>query len=347
MQEKILLFKLGALGDVLMTTPFIRQLRKNKPDSKIDYLIGRSFVSVLEGNKNLDEIIPFDDAIFFKKKIISLIKLIRQIKKRKYDMIFIFDRHWIFSFVGKRFGIRKRNGFYRDEKSKKYLTEYVKFKEVRHEIYYYLDLLKKIYIKPDYSDNKIDLFIEKKEIDFVKNEFKKYNLKNVIAVAPGGGINPGQRLKEKIWDINNFIELINKLISKGNDIILIGGKTDIEKGKIISEKINYQNNNINKIHIKKLYNFMGVSIKQSASLISLSDYLICNDSGPMHIGASVNKKIISIFGPTDPRRVAPLWLESKYIWKEKEPSYNIYGKLINGKDSINKVKPNDVIKLIT
>jgi len=68
MVQKILLFKIGAIGDVLMTTPLVRQLRKNFPEAKIDYLIGKSSSKILEGNKNIDEIIPFKETIFTEKK---------------------------------------------------------------------------------------------------------------------------------------------------------------------------------------------------------------------------------------------------------------------------------------
>ncbi|ENN95565.1 glycosyl transferase family protein, partial [Methanocaldococcus villosus KIN24-T80] len=53
---KILLFKIGAIGDALMTTPLIRQLRKNFPNAQIDYLIGKHAHAVLEGNIYLNNL---------------------------------------------------------------------------------------------------------------------------------------------------------------------------------------------------------------------------------------------------------------------------------------------------
>ena len=55
--KRILIFKTGAIGDILMTTPFLRLIRKQFPESKIDYFVGNWAKSVLEGNINLDNII--------------------------------------------------------------------------------------------------------------------------------------------------------------------------------------------------------------------------------------------------------------------------------------------------
>lgn len=80
--KKILIFKTGAIGDVIMTTPFLRQLRKNYPNAQIDYLIGNTTSQILENNPNINEIIRFDEKIFFQKKIFKWKKLINDIKKK-------------------------------------------------------------------------------------------------------------------------------------------------------------------------------------------------------------------------------------------------------------------------
>ncbi|XRP97098.1 glycosyltransferase family 9 protein [Methanocaldococcus sp. 16A] len=55
--------------------------------------------------------------------------------------------------------------------------------------------------------------------------------------------------------------------------------------------------------------------------------MICNDSGPIHLAAAVNEKIISIFGPTNPIEKAPLHKKSIYLWKQigYNPCYDLWG----------------------
>jgi len=336
--KKILLFKIGAIGDTLMTTPFVRQLRRNFPMDKIDYLVGKVSSQVLEGNRNVNEVIPFDEAIFFKKRVIKLLALIKFIRKRKYDYVFVFDKHWIFNLTAFLFGIKKRAGFDRLGREGLFLNYKVRYEKPKHEIFYYLDLLDAINKKADYGDCKMELFLSGEDRALAKKVWQKYRLKDkkVIGIAPGGGKNPGEKTEIRNWGIEKYVELIRRLIDKNYFAILIGGPFDSGKEKRILEKV----------HSKKIISLIGKStIKESAAVIKKCDYFICNDSGPMHIASAVNKNIISIFGPTNPERKAPLWKHSRALWKDQgiyEESYELFGKS-SGKKFMEKIRPNDVL----
>ena len=72
---------------------------------------------------------------------------------------------------------------------------------------------------------------------------------------------------------------------------MLGGKEEIDKAEEI----------IRNCKEKKIYNYCGnISINQSAFLIQHSQYLLSNDTGLMHIGAALNKKVISFWGCTKP-----------------------------------------------
>jgi ADP-heptose:LPS heptosyltransferase len=81
---------------------------------------------------------------------------------------------------------------------------------------------------------------------------------------------------------------------------------------------------------KAIINGVNSSIKKSAALMKKCNIVICSDSGPMHIAAAVNNKVISLFGPTNPTRKAPLNKDSVAIWKDQEiyeENYELYGKV--------------------
>lgn len=344
MNKKILLFKIGAIGDTLMTTPFLRQLRKKYPKAEIDYLIGNASKEVLLGNKNLDNIISFDESIIFKKKIRQYISLASKIKKKKYDVVYVLDKHWALNITSKFFDIKKRIGFDRQGKEGILLTDKVFYGNDKHEIYYYLDLLKIDGIKPDYSDTKMDLNLSKSDLNKAESVWKKNSLKNkkVICVIPGGGSNPGESTGVRNWPIYRYIGLIEKLITKKYSVILIGGKSDQKLSNILTENI--KNKNIIDLTGK-------LKLKESAAVISKCNYVVCNDSGPMHLAACVNDNIISLFGSTNPKRKAPLLKNSHTIWKgqrDYEPEYELFGKIPRKKaiDSIKKITAEDVLKFI-
>jgi ADP-heptose:LPS heptosyltransferase len=96
---KIAIWKIGALGDVLMTTPLVRQLRRACPSAQIDYVIGRSSAVVIQGNPNLDRVVTFDEAILYERKLGKLRSIVDLL--RGYDVIFVLDKHWIFALLAR------------------------------------------------------------------------------------------------------------------------------------------------------------------------------------------------------------------------------------------------------
>ena len=97
--------------------------------------------------------------------------------------------------------------------------------------------------------------------------------------------------------------------------------------------MNELNKNIIKFtRAKNVVNGARKEIKESAALMKKCSLIICSDSGPMHIASAVNNRIISLFGPTNPRRKAPLHKESISIWHDDdiyEKDYELYGKVPN------------------
>ncbi|MDD5464592.1 MAG: glycosyltransferase family 9 protein [Candidatus Moranbacteria bacterium] len=306
--DKILFFKIGALGDILMTTPLIRAIRRKFPNATIDYVCGKSFAKALEGNKNINFIIEFDEKTFFNNNLKELKKLQQKLKENKYDIVFVLDKHWAVaaftSFIADfRIGFdRNGEGFANNLN--------IKYNQNRHDIDAYLDMA--LYFQAREKNTKMDLVITNKDKIFAKKICKK----NAIAIAPGGGINTGQNALIKIWPKERYLEIIGRL-SKNYNIILVGDKND----KKISSWITKHAKNK-----KKIKDMCGrATIKQTAAIMELCKFIVCNDSGAMHIASCVNDKIISIFGPTNPHVLAPLNKGSVFIWKEKKACYDIYG----------------------
>ena len=108
--KRILLFKIGAIGDVLMTTPFVRQLKKQFPGVLADYMVGKKTKDILSGNPHIHDIIAFDESVFTSKNILALLSFFRRIRKmrRYYDAVVVFDKHRIFGLLFALAGYKKR-----------------------------------------------------------------------------------------------------------------------------------------------------------------------------------------------------------------------------------------------
>jgi heptosyltransferase-2 len=107
----------------------------------------------------------------------------------------------------------------------------------------------------------------------------------MIAIAPGSA------WKTKRWLIERFSELSVILANAGFEILIIGGKEDIELGKTIIKTAKH----------KKIHDATGkLSLLQSAELIRRCKTLVTNDSAPLHIGVAMRTPVVAIFGATVP-----------------------------------------------
>lgn len=306
--KKILVFKIGALGDILMTAPFLRSLRKRFPAAEITYLAGEFCKPVLEGNKNIDRLETFDHNIFYKKNLSGVLNLVTRIKKEKYDCVFILDKHFFVNWAISLTRIPIRIGF--DRYGEGFAnTVNIQYNKVRHEIDYYLELAYAAGAKKVNSaaEKHLDISVSAKDISFAKTFIRKNKLNpaRLVCLVPGGASNPGQNMSTRRWPVDKFRQLADKLVEKKYDIILIGGPGDREFAKDFNSKA---------------VSAVGkTTLKQSIALIKLCKAAVVSDSGPMHFASAVNTPTISIFGVTDPRRKAPISTKNVkhvYVWKK-------------------------------
>jgi ADP-heptose:LPS heptosyltransferase len=131
----------------------------------------------------------------------------------------------------------------------------------------------------------------------------------VLGIFPFGGVNPGTEMDIKRWGTGNYNELISHIQKNHPEIKIL-----LFEG--IKENENWQ-------HENKYENV--VKVKIDLDKISVCDLFISGDTGPLHIAAAFGISTLSIFGPSDPRLVAPVSSNDsnvihKYIWTKPECS---------------------------
>ncbi len=302
--HKICVFKIGAMGDVLMSTPMVHALRQKFPKARIDYWTGEAAASVLAGNHDLNAAIAFPDNTFLGKRLDLALRLARQVAAQRYDLMFILDKHWSLATFGRLCNVPVRIGFDRDGEGFAN-TAAIPYGPRKHEIDYYLDLAyfvgaRKI-IRPQ-----LELTLGKTDLAFAKQFFKQHKLnpKKTIGIAAGGAKNPGQDMVIRRWPTERFAAVAKTLAAEGWQILLIGrspGDDHVLPGMLAAVP--------NAVNATSTF-----SLRQSAALMKQCRALICNDSGPMHFAAAVGTPTISIFGATDPVRKAPRGKEHRSVW---------------------------------
>lgn len=307
--KKILVVKRDALGDVISVTPFLEVLRRNFPQAQITYLIGSWSRAVLENNPNVDELIVVDSKTWQQpvKKFIARAKLIKQLRPREFDTVFILQGPAPFRFwenLALRLGAVNRIGF-KKQHAPSTLTACVElpvyadhlFKVLReNRAEHYLDLLRLIDVKnTDNGGN--HLYPTDADRRWADDFWGKKSFINqkVMTIAPGGAVNPGMKQLAKRWPVNRYAETVNRLTDTPSvRIIFVGGPGD---QPVVKEIINQ----LSPAKQKMITDTAGLTnIHQTAELIAKSALFIGNDSGTIHIASTTKTPIIGLYGPTNP-----------------------------------------------
>ena len=219
--KNILMMRVGAIGDVIMTTPAIAAVKRSFPQATIDFAVGKWSAPVLENNPDINEIISFSDEWVFEKKFLKMASFAKLLRLRAYDIAFFFDKSWHWSLFAKHTKIPLRIGFNRVWEGFGYHKK-LPFTGSVAEYQANLDLVSLGNVNKPESIHYL-LYPEERNRERAEDFIAFHNLKNFVALAPGGANNPGQVFLEKRWPAQNYIDLIKSL---SHQIVLIGGHRD-------------------------------------------------------------------------------------------------------------------------
>jgi lipopolysaccharide heptosyltransferase II len=307
-KRRILIVKIGALGDVLMTTPAVRFLSEKEGGAEIFFLVGEWSAPVLRHNGDIDELITVDDRIFTQKKIFALANLARRLAKLKFDRIYIFQRN-IFYYIYFSFLNVPLIGF--RKQPLRFLPFFGRdgFKDGIHHIYNYLEIAG---AGPEVSPamrfsvlKEINLPYEAKQITGMSSK--------IVIINPGGGTNPGESVTVRQWPAENYIRLIEKIgtLAKPPLVCICGGKDDFGVCKAIDKGV------AESAREMSVVNLCGtMTLQEFRKFIDFAECFITGDAGGMHIAAAAGRPVLSIFGPTDPQEKAPLNDGSEFVAAE-------------------------------
>ena len=276
MQEtlKILVVRFSSIGDIVLTTPVVRMLKKQL-NAQVHYLTKSSYVSLLKNNPYIDSVYQIQN---------SITEVIADLKKEKYHYVIDLHSNLRTQILKFRLGIPAKS-FNKLNMEKFMLTNFK------------LDRMPKIHIVDRYLETVKHLGVknDNQGLDFFLSANDKLDIsifpKNYIVFIIGG------QHATKILPNEKIISIIKKV---NKPVLLIGGPEDAHRGEEIAKACD------------KIVNTCGkYSILQSASLVQQATMVITHDTGMMHIAAAFNKKIYSVWGNTVPEFGMYPYLESE------------------------------------
>jgi heptosyltransferase-1 len=318
--SRILLIKPSALGDVVHTIPLLVKLRARYPRARIDWLITPENAEIVRSHPALSNVVLFARRDFSKRgrrwhAVVAFLELLKQIRRAKYDLVVDMHGQVRSAFFTLVSGARVRIGF--DRPIKRLLTVSAEhdLKNVPshgwrgaregswvaythripiptldvHAIDRYLWVAPLLGLDDDPPD--LTIYLSSETIRNVERLLEEHG---VPASKPLVVLVPGTIWETKHWTIDGFAGVARQFLRDGFAVALAGTKRDQQRCRQIAAAAPGACDLSGKTTPAEL-----------AALIRRAEVAVTNDSGSMHVAASLGKPMVSVFGPTNPVHIGP------------------------------------------
>ncbi|MBQ2871215.1 glycosyltransferase family 9 protein [bacterium] len=261
--DKILVIRLGAIGDVVHTMNTFRAIKKQYPDVSIHYMTTKTQACFLENDPDIEKVVVVDKNEF---KFAKSKPLVQRLKAENYDLVINLQPNFKTRFVCFMAGIKKQ------------LLYKKTFK--RHAVDNFFQTAKKYYKNIELAAE-MSLYLSEEAKDFAQKELAALPRPLIIFNA-GGIISPRQG---RTYPVDKWLELGNILEQKFKGTIILTGTQDDYKFLNPLEKL------------PSVKSFIGkTTLEQNAAIIGACDLMISGESGPLHIATALKVPSVGLYG---------------------------------------------------
>jgi ADP-heptose:LPS heptosyltransferase len=278
----ILIVKLGAIGDVVNSLPFVNRLRAGRPDARITWLIGPTAHALVSGHRAVDEFIVAD-----LKHARAWPGVVRALRARKFDLAIDLQRILKSGALVRASGAPERLGF-----------DVARCKEGSH-------VFTNRKIKPNPAPGvTVEQYLEFADWLDCPPQAARFDLPFEPYPAPTSAelrvvVNVGATKSANRWYTEKWVALTQRLVRElGATVHLTGSNVDAAETRAIVAGVACADGAIVD-HAGKH------SLKASAGLIASSRLFIGCDTGPLHVAVAVGTPVVALFGAADPKRTGP------------------------------------------
>ena len=293
---KILVVAPSWVGDMVMAQSLFITLKQRHPACQIDVIAPPWTLALTEAMPEVSKtfVMPVTRG---KLGLMERIKLGQSLRSEQYDQAILLPNTWksaltpFFAHIPKRTGYvgECRWGLLNDSR---HLNKQVLTKTVQR------------FVALAYEDNAIPpcpaplLVVDAERQQTLIDQFGLNIEQKILALCAGAEYGEAKR-----WPPEYYAEVAKQKLDEGWQVCLFGSAKD----KAVSEKINDLAN-------QQCLDFCGkTSISDAVTLLSLADAVVSNDSGLMHVASALNRKLIAIYGSSDPNFTPPLSDTAKII----------------------------------
>ena len=291
--KKILIIKIGAIGDVVMCLPLISEIKKTHPESEITWLCGNQVRPLLERIDGIDKLISVDENRLLKGSFISriseILKVWAQLAFQKFNLALYYYHSNLYKLLYLPAITKKTQGFGKQKNTGSSLPV-----PGRHHSLEYIQAFSGIKagenFQPEYP-----FFRDLPKKDQIESTTKR------VVFACGGAKNILRNDDLRRWPISHYKRLGKLVLDQGWELILTGAPSD---SWVRDEFSGLAFTDL--IGTLKLCGFV--------DFLASADVLVTHDSGPLHLADLAECPVLGLFGPTMPEEKKSLNKKSRYIW---------------------------------
>lgn len=290
--RRILIYKVDHLGDVLMSTPGLRAIRRRFPDAEIKIVVGEWSRAVLENNPNVDEIIVYNSSRYARGGYRShrLWDVRRSLGNWSPDLVIGLRDDW-WTIIESMFTRTSRV-----DRGRVQLREWFARRrggrDKRHETDLIRETLLPLGIEPTEVD-RLDYHVSDIERTWAAKVVREHGLTLPFAV-----FHPGASTRFKEWPLERFAQVAREVAERdGVRLVLIGSPDEVERSARLAALLS----DLNPVDLSGR-----MGLRQTAALLEHAVLYLGADGGMMHIATALGVPTVGLFGPGYYRTFHPI-----------------------------------------
>ncbi len=288
MPNKTLILRLSSIGDIILSSPLLRVLRKSVGNSaRVDFVVRKEYAELVQFSHHLSIVHEYDVNSGYK----GLQELGKQLRAEEYDLVI--DIHDSIRTKYLRSVSKAKKVVVMDKrKFERWLMVNLKRNAYTDNLSVaerYIETVEELGIKND--DKGLEIFIPDSTLFEISGKMAKLRLNEFEKVI---GVCPGSKHFTKRWQKEKFAEVAVRSAQEFNaKVLLFGGKEEKDDCDFVADEIR------RRVSERSVTNFAGeLTLLETAAAMEFCDVVVTNDSGLMHLAAAKQRKIVSVFGST-------------------------------------------------
>jgi ADP-heptose:LPS heptosyltransferase len=294
--RRIVIAKLIGMGSILQATPLLKALKRQYPHAILTFVTLRSNRELLTRLTWVDEILVLDDRNVFLMAA-TTVQTVAALIRRRADLYFDLEVYSAFASLLALWAVtRNRIGFYRHSVAfkKGIYTQLVYFNTRMPVRQLYLQLGRVAGVPPGQTELTGPIRVDENDRQSIRRMLA--GCAEWQADEPYVVINPNasELLLERRWPVNHTIEAVERLITLGYQVALVGAKNEMPYVRSLLDGVATDARS-------RVANTAGrLTLGELLALLDGAACVLTNDTGPMHMAIALQRPTVCLFGPANP-----------------------------------------------